>query len=172
VVFLLTVVIAYHWGSRPPLDPWRDPDCGRDPMQTAANSPDHAWIARGITIGCGAGFVTTYRHNIVLVRPGKEPTPRDEVLIGDWRHLEWAALEWKTNDHLQITVPSIASVEQHRVLHAGVTVELIVEPPISTEELLAKDREWLWQHNDRLREQRAEDARKWEAQEKISASEP
>jgi hypothetical protein len=128
-VSLLALSAAYYFVTPgdPPRshDPWKECDKGDD--QIVADSPDGAWTAWGVYLGCGGPMTITAADNIAIVKNGQKPVVGDEVLIGDWG-MKLAKLVWKTDKQLQITLPINAVIFKQAAYLHDIAVEVKFEP--------------------------------------------
>jgi hypothetical protein len=140
---LLAAGAAYYVlvPSDPPLtgDYWKD--CDRGDNQIVVDSPDGAWTAWGVYIGCGGPMTIRAASLVAIARKGEEPGMVDEVLGGDWR-MAGAKMEWNGTRHLQITLPINAIIHmQEKSIH-DISIEIKFDPddPQAREQFL-RDRE-------------------------------
>ena len=89
--------------------------------------------------------------NVAIVRKGQEPTRGDEVLTGAWQ-MKLARLEWKSEKHLQITLPVNADIYRQEADLRGITVEVKFNPddPKAREEFLLEHENFLREQAERL----------------------
>jgi hypothetical protein len=152
-VLFLPLSVAYYFialydpGER--RDPWKECDRGID--QIAIDSPDRAWTARGIYLGCGGPMTIRAWDNVVIVKKGQEPTIGDEVLTGDW-DVNLVKLEWKNENLLRITLPIEAEIYRLEAGLHDIAVEVKFDPddPEAREQVLQKREIFLRERAERL----------------------